>query len=81
MGQPLRTAATERCLLELARPLCVLQRAEPEKPLGGAQEIMSGSEMLDTELFIPFEFGFWFVQFMTVSWFFPLEVRKYLICF
>lgn len=38
--------------------LCVLQRAEPEKPLGGAQKITSGSQMLDTELFILLEFGF-----------------------
>lgn len=59
MGQPLRAAAAvEWSLPELRRQLCVLQRAEPEKPLGGAQKITSGSQMLDTELFILLEFGF-----------------------
>ena len=64
--------------------LYLLQKAELEKrpkPFGRAQKMVSGSQTFNSELFTQLEYGFHFVQIVTVSWFFPLEVRKYPIYF
>lgn len=80
-------ASTMRCLSRtstgvvwsLEAKLCVLQRTEPEKwprPFEEAQQLMSGSQTSDSELFTPLRVRFCFVQIVTVPWFFPLGVRK-----
>lgn len=62
--------------LSLEDDLYVLQKTEP---FGWAQKIVSGSQTMDTWVFYTVWLCFWLVQTMTVPWFSPLEVRKYLV--
>lgn len=72
-------SGTSQSLYEKMR---VLQRAESEtrpKPFGGAHKIMSESQTLVFEVMYTVGVWFSFDLTMTVSWFFPLDVRGYLL--
>lgn len=61
----------------------MLQRVELKKwpkLFGGTQKVVSGSQILDTEL-VTVRVWFGLVQIMSVPWFFQLEVRKCLTYF
>jgi hypothetical protein len=64
--------------------LYVLQKVEQEKwpkPFGGSQKILSESQTLNIEFFTQLGVWFCFDFIVTVTGFFPLEIRKYLTYF